>query len=138
MRALNSVGAQTYSHLEIVVVDDASRDDTAALAGAWKGRPIRVERLEKNGGVSAARNRGMQLAAGKYIAFLDADDEWLPENVRLAYQELQAETKGDAKADSPLDKNGIRPINVADPNSGGGGGAVKPEAIERIDGYHEK
>jgi glycosyltransferase involved in cell wall biosynthesis len=66
---------------EIIVVDDASADDTAEQARLWgerRGFPVTVERLAKNGGAAAARNRGMALAGSRYVAFLDSDDEHLP------------------------------------------------------------
>ena len=77
-RALASVYAQDYQPLDIVVVDDASRDDTAAVVLAHDARGVRLIRHERNQGASAARNTGVRAAAGELIAFLDADDEWLP------------------------------------------------------------
>jgi len=78
-RALASLRAQTYPHLEISVVDDGSRDGTAARVRAEHpaARCIRQD----NAGPSAARNRGVQEASGELVAFLDADDEFAPEKV---------------------------------------------------------
>ncbi len=78
-RALASLRAQTYPHLEIIVVDDGSADDTATRARAEHpaARCIRQD----NAGPSAARNRGVQEASGELVAFLDADDEFAPEKV---------------------------------------------------------
>lgn len=84
VRALDSVRNQTALPHEIVVVDDASSDDTVAQVEAWRDRtgfPVRVERLVKNGGVAAARNRAMELATTRYISFLDSDDEHLPDTL---------------------------------------------------------
>ena len=75
-RAIESVLAQDYPHLECLVVDDGSRDDTAAVAGRYAPR-VRVI-SQANGGASAARNTGIAAAAGALIAFLDADDYWHP------------------------------------------------------------
>ncbi len=83
LRALDSVAAQTCPGLEIIVIDDASTDGTAEIAGAWGKMPLTVERLAAQGGAAAARNRGLALAGGEYVAFLDADDEWLPEKTAL-------------------------------------------------------
>jgi glycosyltransferase involved in cell wall biosynthesis len=83
-RALRSALAQRYRPLEILVIDDGSRDDTAAIAENFGAPEIRVIRLPRNRGVSAARNAGAEAARGELVAFLDADDEWLPE--RLARQ----------------------------------------------------
>ena len=74
--AVDSVLAQTFSDYELIVVDDGSTDDTAEVLGEYGDR-IRVLR-QKNKGVSAARNAGIRSAAGRYIAFLDSDDLWLP------------------------------------------------------------
>jgi glycosyltransferase involved in cell wall biosynthesis len=76
-RALESVRAQTYTDVEVLVADDASADDTADRAEAT-GVPARVVRAERNGGPAAARNLALRHATGELVAFLDADDEWLP------------------------------------------------------------
>jgi len=74
--ALKSVYAQTYREWEILLVDDGSTDDTPAVASA-QGDRIRYFRQE-NRGAAAARNLGIARARGEFIAFLDADDVWLP------------------------------------------------------------
>jgi glycosyltransferase involved in cell wall biosynthesis len=78
-RAVNSVLGQTYARLEILVVDDASTDNTREIVYGFKDDRIRYLRHDNNRGGSAARNTGVDAATGKYIAFLDDDDEWLPE-----------------------------------------------------------
>jgi glycosyltransferase involved in cell wall biosynthesis len=79
-RALASVAAQTMGDWELVVVDDGSTDATAATAEAWQARlgdRMRVVRQE-HAGSSVARNTGLERARGRYAAFLDADDEFVP------------------------------------------------------------
>ncbi len=81
-RAISSVIAQTTSDWELVVVDDASSDDTASTVARVHDRRVRIVRREVNGGVAAAQNTGLAHAAGRFVAFLHSDDEFLP--ARLA------------------------------------------------------
>ncbi|WP_369052485.1 glycosyltransferase family 2 protein [Kineococcus terrestris] len=78
-RALDSVRAQTLRPREVVVVDDASTDDTVAVARAHGAT---VLEMETNGGSGPARNRGIEAASTTWIAFLDSDDSWHPDHLR--------------------------------------------------------
>ena len=80
-RAIQSVRAQTFRDLELVVVDDGSTDGSAAAVPPSEDSRIRVIRLPRNRGVSRARNIGIEEARGTLVAFLDSDDEWLPEKL---------------------------------------------------------
>lgn len=75
-QAVDSVLAQTWPHREILVINDGSTDNTLDVLTAY-GNAIRVIN-KPNGGLSSARNRGIEEASGRYVAFLDADDRWLP------------------------------------------------------------
>jgi glycosyltransferase involved in cell wall biosynthesis len=77
-RALASVFAQDYRPLEIIVIDDGSADETWARIASYDDERLRPLRLGENRGVAAATNAGLAVAAGEFVAFLDADDEWLP------------------------------------------------------------
>ncbi|MDQ7988363.1 MAG: glycosyltransferase [Candidatus Dactylopiibacterium sp.] len=77
-RAIGSALNQTCVPAEIIVVDDASTDLTPALMLEQTHPRVRYVRLRQNGGAPRARNTGTRLARGRWIAFLDADDEWLP------------------------------------------------------------
>ena len=78
LRALDSVAVQDYAPIEVIVVDDASRDDTATLAERYDRLPVRLIRHVDNRGAAAALNTAIEAARHDLIAFLDADDEWLP------------------------------------------------------------
>lgn len=79
--AIDSVLAQDYGDFELIVVDDGSTDNTDDILNSYRGDII-VFRQE-NQGVSAARNRGLAEASGRFIAFLDSDDLWLPQKLSL-------------------------------------------------------
>lgn len=77
-QAIDSVLAQDWPAVEMVVVDDASRDDTVAVLRARYGARIRLVPLAENGGISVARNAGIAAATGEFVHFLDSDDRLLP------------------------------------------------------------
>jgi glycosyltransferase involved in cell wall biosynthesis len=77
-RAIQSVLHQTFESFEIIVVDDASCDDTRGVVQKIDDNRVRYIRHEVNEGVSAARNTAIKAARGQFIGFLDSDDEWLP------------------------------------------------------------
>ncbi len=89
MQALDSVCAQTLAVDEIIVIDDGSSDGTEAALRERDDHRLRYE-WQANAGVSAARNRGMSLSRGRYIALLDSDDTWLPDKIRLQFEFLEA------------------------------------------------
>jgi glycosyltransferase involved in cell wall biosynthesis len=87
-RAVRSVLDQTYSNIEVIVVDDGSTDDTQAMLRQF-GSQIQVI-TGTNAGASAARNRGIGVAQGKFIAFLDSDDRWLPQKLERQMKALRS------------------------------------------------
>lgn len=79
--AINSVLAQTFNNVQLIIVDDGSTDDTKEVLAPYRGK---LEYFYKaNGGVSSARNAGFRMAKGKYVAFLDSDDIWHPERLEI-------------------------------------------------------
>lgn len=78
-RTIKSVLAQSYTSFEIIIIDDASSISPKPYVESFSDHRIKLFILEKNGGAAAARNKAATLAKGRYIAFLDSDDEWLPD-----------------------------------------------------------
>jgi glycosyltransferase involved in cell wall biosynthesis len=81
-RAIASVLNQTYSNFELIIVDDGSTEDIGSVIREFKDERIVYMRQETNKGVAAGRNTGLQKAHGELIAFLDSDDEFVPEKLR--------------------------------------------------------
>lgn len=74
---IKSVIAQTYSNFELIIVDDCSKDNTKDVVNSFDDERIKYHRLEKNSGAAVARTTAMNMAKGKYMAFLDSDDLWM-------------------------------------------------------------
>lgn len=87
--SIQSVLDQTYTDWELLVIDDCSPEPLKPIVDGFQDCRIRYIRLEKNSGVAQARNRGLQAAKGRYIAFLDSDDLWLPEKLEKQLQFMQ-------------------------------------------------
>lgn len=88
-RSIASVLAQTFNDFELIVVDDASTDSTEDIVKGFHDARIRYERLPTNVGGAEARNVGIRLARGKYIAFQDSDDEWLCSKLEVSVRKLE-------------------------------------------------
>jgi len=80
-QAVESVLAQSYPHVQVHIVDDGSTDDTPRVVRRWRDHPrVRVHR-QRNRGQAHAKNTGVRLSRGAFVAFLDADDLWLPDKL---------------------------------------------------------
>lgn len=88
-RAVRSVLNQEGAELEVIVVDDGSTDGTREVLESIGDPRVRYERLPGRSGACAARNRGIELARGDYIAFQDSDDEWLPGKLATQLRQLR-------------------------------------------------
>jgi len=90
--AIESILAQTFNDFELIIVDDASEDSSAAISRSYADRDRRIQclQLERNMGAASARNAGLDAARGDFIAAMDADDVCLPERFRKQLDFLQA------------------------------------------------
>lgn len=88
-RSVSSVLAQTYPSLELIVVDDGSTENISEAVQALANDTATVIRRTRRGGAAAARNSGCEAARGEFIAFLDSDDEWLPEKLQMQFSLLR-------------------------------------------------
>lgn len=89
-RAVESVLEQTYEDFELLVVDDGSSDDTEEYLESVDDERLRPIYHETNQGCNAARNTGVEAAAGEYVAFLDSDDEWKPRMLERAIDRVKS------------------------------------------------
>lgn len=88
---INSVKSQTYDNWELILVNDCSTDKSADIIklAAKTDNRIKLVNLEKNGGAAKARNLGIMEAKGKYLAYIDSDDLWLPEKLEKQIEFMQ-------------------------------------------------
>jgi glycosyltransferase involved in cell wall biosynthesis len=111
VRAVRSALAQTYRNIEVIVVDDGSTDGTlAALKELASGDPrLLVVPAGHSGLPAVARNRGIEIARGRYVAFLDSDDEWLPGKLEAQVAQLEARPGlALTYADAFVEEKGVR------------------------------
>jgi glycosyltransferase involved in cell wall biosynthesis len=106
-RAVNSVLAQSFADFEVIVVDDGSTDDPRSVVETIADPRIRFLRKE-NGGGGSARNAGLDAARGRYVAFLDSDDEFLPNNLATLKRLLDGTTNTVAYARMIVDRGNGR------------------------------
>lgn len=90
-RAVDSVLCQTYSNLEVIIVDDGSTDRTLKIISEYDDERVKVICQSKRGGANKARNIGIANSKGEYIAFQDSDDEWLPDKLRVQIEHMETQ-----------------------------------------------
>ena len=93
MNAIKSALNQTYDNLEVIVADDASTDDTCAVVHKIEDPRVKLIERTENGGAAAARNSAIRVATGRYIAFLDSDDYWLPNKLSVQISKMREKAK---------------------------------------------
>jgi glycosyltransferase involved in cell wall biosynthesis len=87
---VTTLGRQTFADFELIIVDDGSNDDPLlAIENVKAEFPIRLIRHERNAGAASARNSGIDVARGRYVAFLDSDDAWTPEKLLQQLQHVE-------------------------------------------------
>jgi glycosyltransferase involved in cell wall biosynthesis len=108
-RCVDSILTQTYRELEILLVDDGSTDSCGALCDAYAARNDRVRVIhKKNGGLSSARNAGLDVCQGDYIGFVDADDYLLPEMYETLFKMMGRHDADIAQISYYREENGVR------------------------------
>lgn len=111
--AIDSALSQTYTHCEVIVVDDGSTDGTGGWVQAHYGERVRYH-CQPHGGVGRARNAGLRLARGAYIQWLDADDRIAPEKIALHVAHLERHPKHGAVYCHTLQFDGAWPARIWD------------------------
>lgn len=85
-KCIDSIVNQNYSNLEIILIDDGSKDNSSKICDEWSTKDRRIKVFhKKNGGVSSARNYGIKKSSGKYVCFVDSDDYLAPEFVTYMF-----------------------------------------------------
>lgn len=114
-KCVQSIVDQTYRNLEIILVDDGSPDRCGEMCDDWAAKDSRIRVVhKKNGGLSDARNAGMEIAAGDYIAFVDSDD-WIDVNyLHHLYRAIRETGAGIAACDIRLVKEGEAAVPAGD------------------------
>jgi glycosyltransferase involved in cell wall biosynthesis len=90
--AIESVLAQSYPSIELIIINDGSTDSSAEIAKRFTNKSGQYF-YQENSGIGAARNQGIRLAKGEYLAFLDSDDIWLPEKLSLQFDAMRTNPK---------------------------------------------
>lgn len=155
-RSIRSVLSQTYTNLELLIIDDCSDDGTGDFVKGLSDKRIRYHRNEKNLGLSGAKNRGISLAKGNLVAFQDDDDEWLPhklarlmevwnregdEKTGMIYHEMQEQGSDSfiPSRDIPLEwkSKDIFEHMLLYPMIGATASLIRKSCLEELGGFNE-
>jgi teichuronic acid biosynthesis glycosyltransferase TuaG len=139
--SMDSVLAQTYVDVELLVIDDCSKDATWTLIRDAAARETRVVpiKLQQNGGVAAARNAGIGAATGTHIAFLDSDDRWLPDKLALQLAHMHGTgTRISYTSYRRFDENGRELSIVRPPAEVGYADMLKSNRIGNLTGMYDR
>jgi teichuronic acid biosynthesis glycosyltransferase TuaG len=114
-QAIASVIAQTYTHWEIIVVDDGSDDETYCTINTVYENQIKVIRVEHTGNIAFLRNTGVKSGSGEWLAFLDSDDLWIPQKLEIQLGNLMSKGRSWGYGGFELMNSELQPI----PNKAG-------------------
>lgn len=156
-QAVESALAQTYPPSEVIVVDDGSNDDTAAALEAL-GERVQYVR-QQNGGPAAARNTGIRRSSGRFVAFLDSDDLWKPDKLRLQMDVFEGDASlgivsclsdyvtfdgrcvcppgSDRETIRAGNRGAVRALLLANTVSGGSSAVVRRECLDDLGSFDE-
>ena len=114
---IDSVLAQTYSNWELIIIDDNSNDDTDSIIDTFDDIRIKYFKNDRNNGAAFSRNRGLKEASGRWIAFLDSDDLWLPKKLekQINFMEKNRYNFSYTNYSEINDKSELLGINVTGP-----------------------
>ncbi len=136
-RAIKSVLTQTYKNIEIIVVDDGSEDNTEEIVREFNDERIKYIRNKENKGVAASRNIGLKFSKGKYITFLDSDDEFLPEKIEKQVEFLKQREELDFVVCEGCRKNENNEIKLRRKTYSLLQVLIKKDAFEKIGNFDE-
>ena len=158
IETINSVLSQSYKDWELILIDDGSTDNTAAIIKRFSENDNRIKSYHQdNSGVSIARNYGLQKSSGEFIAFLDADDVWLPfflekkvnyllnhptigaVNSKVTFIDGESNSiEGSAEGMKNEDVEGILTFNTKNKTTGPSGILCRKECVKKIGGFNKK
>ena len=104
-RALDSVFSQTYQNFEVIVVDNSSTDNTEDVLNSFDDKRLTVIKVNNNGIIAHSRNKGIENAKGEWIAFLDSDDVWYQEKLKIVINAILGDTSIDVCSTDELQVN---------------------------------
>ena len=110
-KCLESIAIQSYQNLEILLIDDGSSDRSPEICDAYKKKDKRFCVIHKeNGGLSSARNAGIEIASGKYLLFVDGDDYIDKDMVKILYKRIKQDKSDMAFCNYLVVQNGIEKV----------------------------
>ena len=88
-KAMRSVLNQTYKDFEVIIVDNYSTDETQKIIKKFKSKKVKTIKFQNKGIIGASRNAAIKISKGKWIAFLDSDDMWHPNKLKIIFDEIK-------------------------------------------------